>query len=140
MNNTDSGIDAYLALVYYSYAAIANDASAFEAVYGFKPEFAITRTDPEVPDLTPYNNSLSTGLWDGRLRGRGPPLSRAPRLDVHKGRGCGVVRVQYLQPGSNTISEPGHVHKEGLSRWGLLRTSACLHREGPNPWPTPLQA
>jgi len=48
----------------YSYAVIAYDASTFETIYGFKPDFEIAGTDPEVPDLTPYDTSLFTGSWN----------------------------------------------------------------------------
>lgn len=48
----------------HSYAIIAYDAQAFEAAYGFPPTYEIAGTDPDVPDLTPYDTSKFTGSWN----------------------------------------------------------------------------
>ncbi len=47
-----------------AYAVIAYDAQAFEAAYGFPPTYEIAGTDPDVPDLTPYDTSKFTGSWN----------------------------------------------------------------------------
>ena len=48
----------------HSYAIIAYDAQAFENLYGHSPTYEIAGTDPNVPDLTPYDTNKFTGSWN----------------------------------------------------------------------------
>lgn len=43
---------------------IAYSAREFYQHYGFKPDYEIAGTDPDVPDLEPYDPSKFTGTWD----------------------------------------------------------------------------
>lgn len=48
----------------HEYAVIAYDAQAFESAYGFPPTYEIAGTDPDVPDMVPYDTSKFTGSWN----------------------------------------------------------------------------
>ena len=43
---------------------IAYSATVFYEVYGFKPDYEIIDSDPDVPDLIPFDESKFTGSWN----------------------------------------------------------------------------